>query len=254
MGLVGLLWVAGSGMAIAQTSPAMILLSDGGDSVPDVIVNTEEPANDPASTSDYTGEKRFTCELLNGRYTVTYHPKSEPMADYAWAVPRALGGGWTAEKRCGEISRRLESYRPDGLLELQTAMENNYETVCVTTEAVPQCRIVFTVPPGQDAIATRNQVFENLVQANEGQATVGVETFQENNGTSSVTDILGQVGGLLGNSGILSPGQSSGGGGSHHINLKPFLDPADGGTGVYLGGNGHFNSRPAPRLDPSVFR
>jgi len=58
-----------------------------------------------------------------------------------------MGDGWTSERRCTEISQRLGPYRPDGLIELRTDVENNYNTVCVTTENDPSCRIVFTVPP-----------------------------------------------------------------------------------------------------------
>jgi len=57
-----------------------------------------------------------------------------------------MGDGWTSERRCTEIST-ARTYRPDGLIELRTDVENNYNTVCVTTENDPSCRIVFTVPP-----------------------------------------------------------------------------------------------------------
>jgi hypothetical protein len=97
-------------------------------------------------------------------------------------------------------------------------MENGYETVCVTTESVPGCRIVFTVPPGQDAIATRDSVFNNLVLADQGQATQGVSTLTES--SNVLEDLLG------------FPSSQASRQGS--INLQPFLDFADGGTGTQL--------------------
>ncbi|HEY9888486.1 MAG TPA: COP23 domain-containing protein, partial [Candidatus Obscuribacterales bacterium] len=169
---------------------------------------------------------RFTCQLENGQYTVMYAPKSEPGAMYAWATPEDMGSAWPAERRCTEISRRLESYRPDGLLELQTGMENGYNTVCVTTEAVPSCRIVFTVPPGQDPVITRDRVFDNLVLADQGQTTEGVNTFVEG---SSILDGLGDVLGLPSST---APRRSGA------INLQPFLDSADGGSGTQLNQQG----------------
>jgi hypothetical protein len=151
-----------------------------------------------------------------------------------------MGSAWPADRRCEEISARLERYRPDGLLALETSVENGYNTVCVTTESVPGCRIVFTVPPGQDATQTRNRVFDNLTLADQGSQTQGVNTFA-GGGNSA----LGQLGDLLG-----LPSTSSSMGSSQSINLKPFLDPADGGTGARLTGGS-----PAGRpLNPDAFR
>jgi Circadian oscillating protein COP23 len=99
---------------------------------------------------------RFVCESIDNQSTVTYHPIDRPRDRYPWAVPSTMGSTWNASKRCTEIARRLEAYRRDGLKELRTEVKNQYSTVCVTTERNNECRIVFTVPPGQDAIATRD--------------------------------------------------------------------------------------------------
>lgn len=179
-------------------------------------------------------DARFTCDSDGGRYTVVYHPQSQPGQSNAWATPTELGGGWTADRRCYEIARRLEFYRPDGLLELRTDVENGYNTVCVTTEAVPSCRIVFTVPPGQDPIATRDRVFSNLTIADSGEQTQGVVTYADGGGD----DLLNQIGATLGielptgRRGNRASTRSSSG--AEAINLRPFLDPADGGTGERL--------------------
>jgi hypothetical protein len=135
-----------------------------------------------------------------------------------------MGRTWPAERRCQEISARLESYRPDGLLTLDTGVENGYNIVCVTTQTVPGCRIVFTVPPGQDPSLTRNQVFENLASADQGQPTQGVNTFVSND-----SHIIDQIGDLLG-----LPSSASTDSGYSGINLRPFLAPSDGGTGTRL--------------------
>jgi hypothetical protein len=189
----------------------------------------------PSSTA-----RRFSCGLDNGRYTVMYSPESQPDQQYPWAVPEDMGEVWPAERRCNVISDRLEAYRPDGLIELQTGLENGYNTVCVTTEAVSSCRIVFTVPQGQDPVATRDSVFNNLVLADQGESTEGVTTF-----TDGESSILDQIGDVLG--GATLPGQSA----SNHsgINLRPFLDPADGGTGAQLTGGD--SGQP---LNPDNFR
>lgn len=189
---------------------------------------------------------RFGCQFLNGQYSVMYSPESQPGQSYAWATPSTLGGGWTQERRCNEISRRLEFYRPDGLLEMQTSVENNYNIVCVTTQKDPACRIVLTVPPGQDPQSTRDRVFENLTIADSGQETEAVNTYVGKDNTSQLLNqVLNQ--GLsslgIGNSPIKRAGS---------IYLRPFLDPADGGTGTNLR-QGRLQ-RPNPRLNPEQFR
>ena len=230
-------------------SPASTPTNTNPASEGDVIVNTE-PANPastgrPGSPSRLAGT-RFSCQVSNGQYVVMYHPESQPNQSYPWATPSVLGGGWTSERRCNEISRRLEAYRPDGLLEMRTGVENGYNTVCVTTERVPGCRIVLTVPPGQDATTTRDRVFQNLTVADSGQQTQAVNTFVPGGQAGSIVDTLGQmlnvkVPGLIGSS------RSTDG-----IDLRPFLDRADGGTGANLTRSSAY--RPAPRLNPNRFR
>ena len=91
----------------------------------DVSGTDESELSTPADASIDTttaSTSRFFCQFTRGQYTVMYAPKSRPNEAFPWAIPQALGGGWSPELRCLEISRRLERYRPDGLLELQTAI------------------------------------------------------------------------------------------------------------------------------------
>jgi hypothetical protein len=168
--------------------------------------------------SPVTEEPRFVCEFRNGQYVVSYRPENQFDRSFPWALPRALGGGWTGERRCQEIARRLESYRPDGLDELRIGRENGYNTVCATTDRVPACRIVFTVPPGQDPLLTRDRVFANLVSAEQGQLTAPVNTLAGRG--LPFTDLL---------RGQRTTRRRAA------IPLKPFLAPQDGGSNV--GGN-----------------
>ncbi|PSB30190.1 COP23 domain-containing protein [Stenomitos frigidus] len=219
----------------------------------DVIVNTEpqRPGSttrpSSGSTTTSASGNRFTCEMASGQYTVMYHPESQPSQSYPWAVPSNMGGGWDANRRCSEISRRLESYRPDGLLEMKTGAENGYNTVCVTTERVSSCRIVLTVPNGQDPTSTRDRVFQNLTVADSGQQTQGVNTYV-GGGSSNILDQIGRAIGGLSNAQIGDIGSSRADG----INLRPFLDRRDGGTGEKLSGTSRVSS---PRLlNPGKFR
>ncbi len=185
---------------------------------------TTTAQSNPTSSTQNLDDIRFSCQISNGQYTVMYNPQSQAGQYYPWATPTTLGGGWGPERRCNEISRRLESYRPDGLLELKTGQENGYNTICVTTEDLPACRIVLTVPPGQDPTAIRDRIFNNLLVADSGQQTSAVTAYQGNG-----SDIINQIGQALG---LNSGGNRRTSRGA--IDLRPFLDPADGGTGARL--------------------
>ncbi len=185
------------------------------------ITKPTTPSNKPNSVpSSIPADSRFSCQFQDGKYTVMYQPKSRPGKFYAWAVPGALGGGWTSDRRCNEITRRLEEYRPDGLVELRTGTENGYNVVCATTDKNNACRIVLTVPVGADPNNIRDRVFANLASADSGQTTTGVNTFVQGERSS--------LGGLF-------PVPRSGYRSNNGIDLKPFLDSADGGTGRELG-------------------
>lgn len=193
-------------------------------------------------SSQVSNDARFECQLYGGQYTVMYSPKSQPDQAYPWATPASMGGGWDAQKRCNTISDRLEAYRPEGLAELQVGTENGYDIVCATTEQIPGlCKIVFTVPPGQNPVATRDRVFENLTLADAGNNTNIVNTFTGSGGSN----ILGQISEALN---IPLPTRRSSA--SSGINLKPFLDTADGGTGTAL----KKTTVPGRILNPDSFR
>lgn len=234
---IGLSWTAVllSSSMLGAFSPAQALPSwlqltnrNANNSAVTAQRSTTATPSTPSTTTQNLDNVRFSCQVVNGQYTVMYNPQSQPGQYYAWATPTALGGGWTPERRCNEISRRLETYRPDGLLELKTGFENRLETVCVTTEDNPACRIVLTVPPGQNAVAIRDRIFNNLLVADSGQQTTAAVAYQDNG-----SGILTQIGQAIGVdlSGLSGRPRSSS---PTAIDLRPFLDATDGGTGARL--------------------
>lgn len=251
---VGVAFLLGNASAMALPQTGGYKISQADDSTPSVVVDTEPTGTSTGTSTTPTStdtsipvpdtQTRFSCQAQNGQYTVMYQPESQPSQFFPWATPSALGGGWSEERRCNEIARRLEMYRPDGLLELTTGVENNYNTVCVRTEQVPDCRIVFTVPPGQDALATRDRVFENLTVADSGQQTDAVYTYRGRQ-TNEIDELLNMGREALG-------GRSNSRVKSKNINLRPFLDQNDGGTGTQL--RGGVTKRSNSQLKPGSFR
>ncbi|MEM7556322.1 MAG: COP23 domain-containing protein [Cyanobacteria bacterium P01_A01_bin.84] len=189
---------------------------------------------------------RFSCQNYEGEYTVMYQPESQPSQFFAWATPRALGGGWDRIRRCNTIAERLESYRPDGLVEMRTSTANGYNILCVTSEAVPSCRIVLTVPPEKDPFEVRNSVFQNLITADNGQQTTGVNTYTRNGSGGSIEQILNTGRELLGTKKTNAVSEDS-------IKLKYFLDKKDGGNGKLLS-NGVTIRKAQPKKKPQGLR
>ena len=219
--------------AAAQAADVVLPTETGGStstSVPTTSTTTLPSGTTtvPTDTTIPLNGTRFACQNNGGVPTVMYQPESQPTQAFAWAVPMAMGGGWTPEARCREIANRLESYRPDGLTEMGTAVQNGYNTICVTTERIPACRIVLTVPQGQDPTATRDRIFQNLASADDGQAIQGVNTLAGQGGN----DLLGGLGNVLGLPGMGNTNKPK----NTNINLRPFLSVADGGTGTKMKG------------------
>jgi len=251
-------------VAIAMTLP-LVAMPSFAQIVP---VETTTPSSTPSRLpSDNPNDKaanptdnktaRFSCQAREGQYIVVYQPKSQPQKYFPWAAPSTMGDGWSPERRCNEISRRLELYRPDGLLEMRTSTENGYNVICATTDKNSACRIVLTVPNGQDPIATRDRVFGNLATADSGQQTTAINTYRGRDRT--LNDITGDLGlgidlsginGVLGS--VLSSNRPSSNVRGNNLYLKPFLDPSDGGTGSNLANNGFTGG--GRRLNPDNFR
>lgn len=264
VGLVGAVAIASPTLAQSDSDLPTVepSVEDSGDG--DVV---DDPSGtDPATveepdaatqSSTVSKSERFFCQYNKNNYTVMYNPESRPNEAFPWAVPQQMGGGWTPELRCLEIAKRLEEYRPDGLQELQTSTENGYNTVCVTSEENSRCRLVFTVPPNQDPIQTRDSVFENLTIADSGQQTQGVTTYAGGTPTS-----IGNLGGgtldELVNLGLSVLSKRSTRPSATGIQLKPYLDVSDGGTGKALTDGVPLNRSVAPnqgrQLQPNKFR
>jgi len=100
---------------------------------------------------------RFYCQLRQDKslgsdvYTVMYrHDKDRK----PWLkMVSTLGGGFTPDKRCEEIARRLEIFRSDGLLELYSTLDTqlNQHLICARTKnSGLGCQLLVTLNRGAD--------------------------------------------------------------------------------------------------------
>jgi Circadian oscillating protein COP23 len=251
LGSLGLSLCLGNSVVMAQSdssndSVVVPTVPSGGTSGGTAPIPIDTSTGIPPATD---GTTRFSCQNYNGQYTVMYQPQSQPGQFFAWAAPATLGNGWDPQKRCVTIANRLEQYRPDGLQELQTSVQNNENIVCVTTEANSTCRIVLTVPRGKDPYTIRNSIFQNLTTADSGQQTIAVNTYGDRGIAGSDVYNLGRT--LLGGGNNRVSSSRSG------INLKPFLDRKDGGTANNLRNGVAIRRQSQPnsvRLNPGKFR
>jgi hypothetical protein len=131
-------------IAIALPSVAQIIpveTKPSSTNTPSPSTIPSDNPNDKATNPTDNKTARFSCQVRQGQYIVVYQPKSQPQKYFPWAAPSTMGDAWSPERRCNEISRRLERYRPDGLLELRNSNENGYNIICATTDKNSTCRI-----------------------------------------------------------------------------------------------------------------
>ncbi len=101
---------------------------------------------------------RFSCELRQDTnkgkevWTVMYDNGKKKQPWLGMVIP--MGGGWSPERRCQEIERRLESFRQDGLVSLGYRDDPNtpqQQILCVNTElSGDSCPLLMTLDVGTD--------------------------------------------------------------------------------------------------------
>ncbi len=101
---------------------------------------------------------RFSCELRpdteRGEYvwTVMYDNGKKKQPWLGIVIP--MGGGWSPERRCQEIEKRLENFRQDGLVSLGYRDDPNtpqQQVLCVKTKLTADgCPLLMTLDVGTD--------------------------------------------------------------------------------------------------------
>lgn len=107
-------------------------------------------------------ERGFKCDTSSRIPTTIYHTSQGVQEPWIkWVSEHFSGSNWTPLSRCQTVSKRLEEYRLNGKLKYVTlGMENNQQIICVANSDNGPCEgIIYTLRPGQDGIATLNNLF-----------------------------------------------------------------------------------------------
>lgn len=112
----------------------------------------------------------FVREFTNGGI-----PNNKPII--RWVSDFGKEGGYNQQKRCEEVSNRLQDYSNRGLLNyITTGKENGLDTICVAKDKKRggSCLILWTLKPGTNP----NQVLDQLLSERKQMRLEGFHVSQ----------------------------------------------------------------------------
>lgn len=96
----------------------------------------------------------FKCEMIQGvPTTVGISPKWENQSRpfMRWSSDKFGPSGWTPQKRCQEVTRRLNQSFFEGGTYITHGIMNGFPIICTTNKAGKECnQLLFTLPRGSD--------------------------------------------------------------------------------------------------------
>lgn len=141
------------------------------------------------SLSWANGDLSFFCGTSQETYATKVRTTTgdKPIIYYRnWAQ----GSGWTAQKRCQEVTQRFQQFHNQNRLKyLRVGYIHPHPVVCVTpslqTSCLPQ-DILFTLEPGTNARTALN----NLISLSKGNSSGGVSAYAYIGSQSSISSPL----------------------------------------------------------------
>jgi hypothetical protein len=130
--------------------------------------SSQQPKSDDLPISK---NSRFYCELQpdfqrgGDIWTVIYRSSK---GDKPWLrMVRSMGDGWDTKSRCEEISRRLDIYASDGLIEFKYRSDpetpNQFVICAKTKKNGTNCPLVLTLLPQDDPVTELREVAAALL-------------------------------------------------------------------------------------------
>ncbi|MEC4985785.1 MAG: COP23 domain-containing protein [Oscillatoria sp. PMC 1068.18] len=117
-------------------------------------------ASSPTRSQPAPGQSGFYCDTSSGVPITMYQNRQGNLEPWIrWSSNFGERVGYNPQQRCTEVSNRLESYRVNKQLRYITAgTMNGQPVICTAQYENGACTgLIYTLKPGQNAIATLNQ-------------------------------------------------------------------------------------------------
>ncbi|RCJ32590.1 hypothetical protein A6769_27325 [Nostoc punctiforme NIES-2108] len=104
----------------------------------------------------------FSCGVKNDVPTTVGKTLRGEISIIRWVSDFGAEVGYTPQKRCEEVSNRFQEYYNQGILNyITTGRQNNYDTLCVSSENGGACDgLLLTLKPGDSASSLIPQLFD----------------------------------------------------------------------------------------------
>ncbi len=109
----------------------------------------------------------FYCGTSQGAPTTLAKSGSRVVPIIRWSSDAFSESGYSAERRCQEVSKRFQTYYDDGSLSfITTGRMNGQNVVCVArSNGGPCAGLLFTLKPGSNPTQAINQLFNIRTRA-----------------------------------------------------------------------------------------
>lgn len=122
----------------------------------------------PPNAAEAATASRFVCSSVGGVPTTEAITRDgRKVSVIRWTSRVFSGSGWTAERRCQEVSSRFDQFRQQGRLRyITTGRMRGQSVLCTAQSMAGACDgLLYTLKPGQDPSATLARLLELRVKA-----------------------------------------------------------------------------------------
>jgi len=121
--------------------------------------------------------KKFSCVTADGIPTTVAQTARGNVPVIKWVSKEFDGAGWTAQRRCQEVSDRFQKFHQSGELNyLTTGKMGGQQVVCVTNENGKDCRgLLVTIRP----TSTPSETLQKLMGIRVGATGPALESSND---------------------------------------------------------------------------
>ncbi|MBW4494977.1 MAG: trypsin-like peptidase domain-containing protein [Oscillatoria princeps RMCB-10] len=124
--------------------------------------NVVNPVRTSPSDSDTASSKvTFTCKTVSGAPTTVAKNAQGERQLIRWGSNVFSQAGYTPQKRCQEVTERMNRYFKQGGQYITHGVMKNQKVICITDRVGEGCTgLLYTLKPDQDAKATLEDLFQ----------------------------------------------------------------------------------------------